>query len=62
MVAIIHEVESDPLMRYAAKQAEMNWELLEKVRALQSEVREKEHQVKVIKAERDHWRGRVIGA
>ena len=63
MVAIIHNVESedDPLLHFAQKQSQINWELQEQVRELLSEARELRHQLKIIKAERNHWRERVIG-
>ena len=64
MVAIVYSEpppHEDPLLKFCQQQSAQNWELLEQVRALQSEVREWQHQHKIVSAERDHWRKRVIG-
>jgi hypothetical protein len=64
MVAIVYSEppdKEDPLLKFCQQQSAQNWELLEQVRALQSEVREWQHQCKVVSAERDHWRRRVMG-
>jgi len=64
MVAIVYSEPSpheDPLLQFCQQQSAQNWALLEQVRALQSEVREWQHQHKVVAAERDHWRKRVMG-